>query len=49
MKESLNEVLEFFSFLVLMAIIGMGTIIYVIFVFLYWMYAVLTGKEHLIK
>jgi hypothetical protein len=49
MKQLLNEALEFFSFLLLMMVLGIGTIIYSIFVLLYWIFAKVTGQEHLIK
>ena len=49
MKDILNDVLEFFSFILLMAIIGVGAIAYALFVGVYYAYAKLTGKEYLIK
>lgn len=49
MKQILNEALEFFSFITLMAIIGIGAIVYAVFVGLFYVYAKITGKEHLIK
>lgn len=49
MKKILNEALEFFSFILLMAILGLSVIIYAVFFMFYWMYAKLTGQEHLIK
>jgi hypothetical protein len=49
MKELLNDVLEFFSFLLLMMVLGFGTIVYSIIVLLYWIFAKITGQEHLIK
>jgi hypothetical protein len=49
MKQLLNDALEFFSFLLLMAIIGFGAILYSLFVAVYYLYAKLTGQEHLIK
>lgn len=49
MRQFLYELVEFLSFMLLMFVIGFGTILYIIFVFLYWLYAVLTNKEHLVK
>jgi len=49
MKKTLDEALEFFSFLVLMAILGFGAIMYSMFVLFYWIYAKVTRQEHLIK
>ena len=49
MKSLLNDVLEFFSFIILMAIIGVGAIAYALFVGVYYLYAKLSGKEYLIK
>jgi hypothetical protein len=48
MKKILNEGLEFFSFLILMSIVGFSFMLYAAFVGVYWLYAKLTGKEHLI-
>jgi hypothetical protein len=49
MKQLLNDVLEFFSFLLLMMVLGVGSIVYSVFVLLYWIFAKVTGQEHLIK
>jgi hypothetical protein len=49
MKQLLNDVLEFFSFLLLMMVLGFGTIVYSVFVLLHWIFAKITGQEHLIK
>jgi hypothetical protein len=49
MKQLLNDVLEFFSFLLLMMVLGFGSIVYSVFVLLYWIFAKITGQEHLIK
>lgn len=49
MKQLLNEALEFFSFILLMAVLGFAAVTYAVFVGLYYLYAKLTGKEHLIK
>jgi hypothetical protein len=49
MKQLLNDVLEFLSFLLLMMVLGVGSIVYSVFVLLYWIFAKITGQEHLIK
>lgn len=49
MKTLVNEVLEFFFFIVLMVILGVGTVLYAVFVGLYYIYAKITGQEHLIS
>ena len=38
MKQLLSDVLEFFSFLLLMMILGFGTIIYSVFAVFHWGY-----------
>lgn len=48
MKTILNEALDFFSFLLLMGILGFSAMVYGIFIMGYWVYAKVTGQEHLI-
>lgn len=49
MKETIATLKEVVAFLLLMFVLGICVIGYVIFTLLYWLYAKVTGQEHLIK
>ena len=49
MKETITILKEAVAFMLLMFVLGLIVIGYVIFTLLYWLYAKVTGQEHLIK
>lgn len=49
MKKMLSEAVEFLSFLMVMTIFGLASMVYAVYITGYWMYAKVTGQEHLIK